>query len=378
MNWIRDFYKTSALASNGIFLLVALVVLLVLGQLFTPKFKSSPVNKQLYTVKGTHLKYNDEPYVSDFFNSIRKNDGYLIMGTSETTNIPDGNYFDFLNADSTIKEQFSVLGGAGRTCGIYIPVFLANKEYVRGLKIIYYINPGYWGHNLSTVQKAYWGRYSNYGLAKDVELTNEQLVKYYEPVQGYFDKLNFFEKQAFGLEYQLRSLKYMYFNDLRLKLFPEEYERELVFVPARKSDLNEFRNFGQIDVEQIDTIINTKYSFHNPEWFASIDLKADYRYKELSAFVDLCTDLGIEATFVVGPYNERFIKDYAPGSLSPYIDVTDNIKTLLEEKGIDYVDASIISNEPGIFRDVAHHSSYGAYLIYQQIKEHLKDDKASL
>ena len=56
-------------------------------------------------------------------------------------------------------------------------------------------------------------------------------------------------------------------------------------------------------------------SFTNKSWFKPIDKASNYRYEELTSFIKLCESLGIKATFIVGPYNERFITQYDPKSL---------------------------------------------------------------
>lgn len=373
MKLMRDFYKTSSLAGHGVFMLVVLVLLLLAGS-FLPKFKYNKVGEQIYTIKGVNLKYGDGVVVSHFFKSIKENGGYLILGTSETGDLKYGNYYNFLNGDTEIQTDFSFLAGAGRTGGIYIPVFLEHAEEVKNLKVIYFINPVYWGSNLAKVNKAYWTRYSNYGYSQKVLAKNADAHKYYEPVKAYYQKLNPIEKISLRLEYGLRSLKQNYSQDLAFCLDPGKPEKDLLYISTIKSPLEAYPHFGEIPIDEIDTVTNKEYAFTHTEWFKSIDLNEDYRYKELSTFVDLCRDLEIEVTYVIGPYNQRFISHFDPGSLRPYIEVNQNIKKLLEEKDVDYIDATYMSDKAGVFIDYQHHSSYGAYLIYQKIKEHIKDE----
>ncbi len=369
MKLMHTFYKTSSLARNGIFLLVSVVVLL--GVLFIPDFKWKETSRQVYSIPGINLKYDDEPFVSHFFKSIKANDGYLILGTSESSSLKGGNYYDYLNSDIEVRESFSVLAGAGRTGGLYIPLFINHKKEVKGLRVIYLINPVYWGSNLSQVNKEYWSRYSNYGYSSGIELSEKEKA-FYQPVQEYYDKINLFEKATYTIEYWIRNVREPYFNHLTFLLNPKKYEERITYVKKGAKDLSAYPLFGQIDTEEIDTSRSHAFNFHNPDWFKSVDLKGDYRYEELSAFVDLCQYLDIQATFILGPYNERFIKHYDVGSLSPYVDVTQKLKTMLEEKGADYIDATDISQAPGAFIDHQHHSSYGGYLLYQKIKQHLE------
>ena len=117
MKLIRNFYKTSTLANNGVFILIGACVLIIVGASFIPEFKGQVSKRQIYNLNGLTLKFNDNPETETFFQSIINNDGYLCLGTSESTS--PANYFDFLNNDPEIKPRFSVLAGAGRTCGVY-------------------------------------------------------------------------------------------------------------------------------------------------------------------------------------------------------------------------------------------------------------------
>ena len=161
MNLIRSIYKTKTLTNNGVFVVVCGLVLLIIGY-FIPDVKSGNINQQIYTLNGFSTKYNDHTELADFYQSIKNNNGFLVLGTSETTTLKGGNYYDFLNNDKDIKgNKFSLLAGAGRTCGIHIPLLLHHQAEVDSLKIIYFINPVYWRTDLCDVSVEYWNRYSN-------------------------------------------------------------------------------------------------------------------------------------------------------------------------------------------------------------------------
>ncbi|HBS88818.1 MAG: hypothetical protein A2W91_03910 [Bacteroidetes bacterium GWF2_38_335] len=362
---MREFYKTSYLAKTGKFILVTIFLLLVAGKLLIPEFEGG-IDKQPFSVKGICIKYDDNPAVRDFFNAIRSNNGVLVLGTSETTEVTNGNYYDFLNSDHAMKTKFSLLAGAGRTCGLYIPLFLKHVDELNGLKLIYFINPVYWRTDLCKVSTAYWNRYSIVNLCNSV--SGDENARYFGPVREYVDKLNFLSMAGFSAEYYIRKIRESYFNHLNFIIDPDLYNEQFVYYPE-SSSLNNFENFGKIDLRNIDTVWNIDKSFKNKEWFKSIDKSVNYRYEELTAFVRLCKDLKIDATFIVGPYNQRFIEKYSPGDLPGYIEVTENIKKLLDGEGARYIDATDISNVAGTFIDHQHHSSYGAYLIYLKIKE---------
>ena len=113
-------------------------------------------------------------------------------------------------------------------------------------------------------------------------------------------------------------------------------------------------------------------TFHNHQWFDPINSSENYRFRELKSFISLCKELKIDVTYVVCPYNERFISNYSPESLGGYENVMKQIKQVLELENSSYVDASDISGLAGTFNDHQHYSSYGAFLIYQKLKKRYK------
>ena len=56
---------------------------------------------QLYTIRHQELRDNNQLYIGFLLKSVKRNGGYLVLGTSETNARPKGNYYDFLNADTT-------------------------------------------------------------------------------------------------------------------------------------------------------------------------------------------------------------------------------------------------------------------------------------
>jgi hypothetical protein len=372
MKLISSFYKTSSLAKNGVFILIVSALILIIGALFIPNFEGKATHKQIYNLNGFTLKFNDDPETSTFFQSIIKNDGYLCLGTSESTT--PVNYFDFLNNDVEIAPRFSVLAGAGRTCGVYIPLLYSQKESVKGLKIIYYINPAYWRSNLCELDKSYWDRYTNYTLAKNLNLSENEQVNFGKPIETYFETLNTFEKSTHTIESGLRSLRKSYFHDLYYHLNPEKYDEQFLYIHDRKNNLGENKQFQTPKIEGYDTTWNILSSFQEKHWYKSIDEEQDFRYEELRAFIHLCKSLEIEATFIVAPYNDRFIRQYDPSSIYAYPKTMSKIKALLNQEKVPYIDATDISTINGTFDDHQHHSSYGAYLIYHKIKNYLNHE----
>lgn len=366
-------YKTTSLYKNGIFIVVALFVLLALGSIFNSIYDSPEPQKQVYTINGFDIKFNDQSTMHYFFKSIKNNNGFLCIGTSESTTLEDGNYFDYINADSSLNFKFSKLTGAGRTCGLFIPMLMLNRDVVKDLKIIYFINPVYWRTDLSNPLTVYWSRYSNYDINASTKFEDENEIALFKPVQAYMDILPIKDKFFETVENRIRNLRKPYFEGLRLKLNPEEFIAKQEYVSTNKS-LDSFKNFGIIDIEKIDTVWNIKKSFENKAGFKPIDTSINYRYEELESFVKLCDYLNIEAHFIVGPYNWRFVSEYDPKSIEEYENCINNIKSILHENNSSVIDISYISYLPGTFMDYQHHSSYGAYLIYKDLKQKFNEE----
>jgi hypothetical protein len=377
MSLIRSIYKTKNLANNGIFIVISGLCLLIVGYCI-PGIKSGNIKQQIYTLNGLKTKYNDHLEVSDFYQSIKKNKGYLVLGTSETTRIDGGNYYDFLNNDREIGvHKFSLLAGAGRTCGTHIPLLLHHRTEVDSLKIIYFINPVYWRTDLCDGSVAYWNRYNNYKMCNDVNLSSSERDDFFNPVIDYNNKLNWFNKGVFYTEGIIRTARRNYFHKLRFNLNPEEYASQFSFVSSTKFDYTKSSLYGKANIETIDTVWNTSKSFTHKDWFKPINKASNYRYEELSSFLNLCKSLDIQATFIIGPYNEQFIKHYDPNSVADYKSTTQNIKQLLIDHNAEFIDATDISPVIGAFIDHQHHSSYGAFLIYLKIKHHLNEKENS-
>ncbi|MBU0489283.1 MAG: hypothetical protein KKA07_04365 [Bacteroidetes bacterium] len=368
-----DIYRTSNLSKYGLFLFVVLLVFVVAGPLLIPRFHGKISNQQIANINGNHFKYNDEPQVSQFLQSIKSHNGYLVLGTSESGDIASGNYYNFLNNDTDITPRFSVLSGAGRTCGMHIPMFLNHRDESRGLKVIYLINPAYWRANLCVTNKEYLTRYLNYNMCRNMTLSDEERAQFSFPIDAFSERLNIFERLLLSIDYGFRNLRKCYFQDLRYHLNPRLYDNKFNYIPDDKVSLTNYEKFGEINTDEIDTVWNMIYSYTHQGWFRPVNETNENRTSELRAFIAVCKALGIKCTFILGPYNERFINNYSPEALAGYQRLAQNTKELLITEDVDYIDANDISAAPGAFVDHQHHSSYGAYLLYLKIKEHIHE-----
>lgn len=371
MNLIKYIYKTKTLSEYGLFLLVSLLLVLILGNIFIPEYKVQNIDVQLLRLKGKHFRYSDDPHVREFIRSVRHNDGYICLGTSESTSRKDGNYYDFLDRDNSYATRFSILGGAGRSCGLQMPMLINYQEEVDSLKLIYFINPVYWRSGLNGFNKGYWIRYLNYSTYKST-IAESDIQGFLEISEDYRHILNPGEIFLYRMENWLRKIRKPFFQDLRYWLFPEEYLKDLSYLAENKTVLHKFDYSDRIDTAYIDTSWNVTYEFKTRTSLSPIS-DNDYRYRELIAFNDLCNDLNVNVTYILGPINEIYIRKYRPSYLDAYGQTVENIRHLLEKEGMDYIDATDLGNIPGSFIDNQHHSSYGAYLIYLKVKKHIHE-----
>ena len=372
MHWTRKLYRTKNMAFYGLVTLFLLILFMIAGWCFIPDFEPDS-KRQMSYINGTVLKYNDQELVSDFFQSINNNHGYLCLGTSETTSLPYGNYYNFLQNDPDLNGEFTALGGAGRTCGVYLPILMSHKDNVRGLNLIYLINPVYWRTDLCHLDDKYWKRYIHINVCKNIQLTGKDDSMYNVVVQPYYDKVNPGQSLIYTLEYQFRKLRSNFFTDLNYWIDSSKYYLTRDYLPADKTPLNVYKNFGCVDTLNLDTTYNIDKSFVSKKWLNNINTEVDYRYKELKSFIYFCKKLDIRVIFVVGPYNKQFIERENPSYLKAYVETVNHIRETLMDQKVQFIDASDISDVQGAFHDNQHHSSYGAYLIYEKIKSYLNE-----
>lgn len=354
------FYNIQNLSDLGRFSAVALVLLLVLG-MFIPEYVVTNVSGQLKTANGEQLKYIDQPISGMFLESIRNANGVLCLGTSESTPIESGNYYDFLNADSSITTDFSVLAGAGRTCGNYMALFEENREVVEGLKVLYQINPVYWRTDLAQPNKTYTKRYSSLLKLSDLEadyLSINNTLNAFSTVQKW---------QLFAAEV-LRKLKRNYFQNLQHWLEPNSFFKGLKYTNQNIPKTNELFAKMQEQTLKIDTATGCLNQFSHYEWFKPIDTLATYRTQELLDFITLCKALKIELTCVITPVNHTFIQFYQPKALNAYQHQVAEIQTILKNQNVPFVTTDSISLDSKAFIDHQHYSSHGAYRIYKALK----------
>lgn len=358
---LNQFYKTKFLSALGRRILLYLVVIAIIGYLIIPEPKPSSFINQAFSLKGINIKNLDEPHLSDFISSIKRNNGILFLGTSESTSLGGLNYYHFLNDDTVIERNFSVLAGAGRTCGVYIPIIDQKKELFKNLELVYFINPVYWRNDLSKLNLKYWNRY----LASPLIAKSNQ----YESVSEYIEKENTLTRLTNNLSYYLRSIQFKFSSHLRTLVSKKQYKSNFSFVPPSNGVLEQKyqTNFKKDDYNIDYQVLK---SFKNYTWFNPVNTESDYRYQELKDFVAVCQKAGVKLSFIIGPYNKGFIKTYQPNAEAGYQEVVEKLKILLKTEKVEFFDFSYLSDTTLAFNDHQHHSPKAAFLMYQKLKNH--------
>jgi hypothetical protein len=325
---------------------------------------------QANTINGAYLKEGNRAY-EVFVRGIKNSNGVLILGTSETDNKLDGlNYWGFLNKDKLVKPYFSILAGAGRTSSIYFPLILKNPEVFKKLKILLYINPTYWRHGLSNFNTFYYTRYIGPFL-----FTNTKNAVMQRGLYSKFMKLALLDTLfADGVQLGLKEQIYQNVNT-----FKSYYNYDLARILFNSENMIKDQTFDPISHEQIaeykkgvDSSYNATFSFiaKDAPPFPQIDTESTFRYEELKEFLLLCNDYQINVTVYLGPYNSVYCKKKNPELIEQYEEVMTNIRMIIANAGVPFIDGSSISYTPGTFLDVQHISKYGAFITAQQIKKH--------
>lgn len=329
---------------------------LLLGGLFVPPFTPPPPEGPCAGINGLAWRHDDGAAVSYFLASLRDHGGVLCLGTSETTSLAGGNWPDFLNA---VEPRHAVMAGAGRTAGVMLPVLASHPEELRGLRLIYYVNPVYWNEEHGPLNPTYWTRYVAPPLLAERAEVPEEV---WRPVNRARRALPLVERISPASA--LRSLRAHWFNDVRHHLEPSTFTDAFHPVAQWTPPLPTGPS-PRFDVRRgIDS------TFHHPEWFRTVSSDPEVleaRDDELRAFIRACKHWGIEATFVLGPSNLPFMRWHAPEAEAGYARLGEHLAELLDDERTTWIDARDVGEVPGAFRDHQHHSSYGAALIAEKI-----------
>lgn len=361
-----NMYRMKNMAFVGIVALVA-VAFWMLASLCIPAFKYKSSDKQLYTIRHQELRDNNTLYTDLFLQSIKDNNGYLVLGTSESGSVTGGNYFDFLNADTTLDVRFSVVAGAGRTACTYFPLICGNDN-VENLKVIYYVNPAYWCNKLASSNEDYFMRYTSYAAMWSAGVGGDKHVD--DVLKANRRNVTISDRAADFLSFYFDKIRRKYYQDLVFDLDSTKFTEGLMYVRP-KSEVQKIISFDRPDSSAYNYELNVFGSFDVNSYSLHVKTEPSYRYDELRAMIHLCRERNVDIVFVVGPYNHIAFSKANSSELADMQSVCTKILRMLDEEGAEYIDATDISSVPGTFSDWQHHSSYGAYLLYQKIRNYV-------
>lgn len=348
--------------------LSAVIALIAVGlfPLYLPLI--SPKNTVISVPKGGQIKLGNHIFY-DFLEKVKKEDALLVLGTSETGNLLEGNnYYGLLNKDAGFQQKVYHLGGAGRNTNVYFPFLLDHPEAFQGMNILVYLNPTYWRKGLNEFSKGYYTRYVSDALTykvKSKEMANGLYPKF---MQLSSDKS--FSPELFAEYWKDEYTSYFYHD---LKNFFETPKEDKTF----SNNLNIF-NLDTADTSSYLKDINLTYNVTDAYFalnggFPAIDTNSSYQDDLLAALVGLLKANDISCTFYVGPYNATFCK-HKDSTLIPYYEQTlSKIKDYLKSENMNYIDGTSISYQTGTFMDVQHIGQYGAYLTAKQIKAYYEE-----
>lgn len=324
------------------------------------------------TIDAVDVK-NESPYFHEFMNRLRKNKDVLVLGTSESGFMDSYNYWELLNADSDFEEDFGVLYGAGRSCERYIPSMLNHPEIWKKQKLLVIVNPVYWRESLSGFNMEYHTRYMNDGEVQKARLKSERKDDF-DLLFGGGQKGFMKEKMSAANRFIDTEIHELYYGRLHHFLgLKEEDVKHLTphydYLEAQNrlepKTLNDLKS-------QIQPDFNCTQEFIDKGDYSMLPLVLDatYRNTALDYFMELCHQLNMEVTFVLGPYNHILgDKCGQPEILKQHEQLEDQLRVKFKEEGFEYIDATEISEIPGSFIDKQHHSKFGGYLLYKCIKE---------
>ena len=364
-------YRLKILSWIGVTVLAALSFWMLVACLI-PTFHAPEVNKQLYMIRHQDLRDNNALYTDFLLNSIKNHDGYLVLGTSESNPRTKGNYYDFLNTDTSLHCCFSVMAGAGRTPCTYFPLIQSN-ENVRGLKVIFFLNPSYGCGKLASSNADYFNRYVSPTIYRLSNKPKNQAVE---------NILEINKSQVFLVDrigdywgYHIDKMRRKYYQDLRFRLDERKFYEGLTWLDSATIACLP-HNFGRPDSSHYNYQLNVSADFDIQSYTLWPHPEEPYRCDELRTMIQLCKERGVDIIFVAGPYNHIAYSKVHPSELPKIQQVSENMRNVLEEEGAAYIDCTDLSAVSGVFEDWQHHTSYGAFLIYQKIKDYVLEEKS--
>jgi hypothetical protein len=338
-----------------------IVIGALIAVLLIPLLLNFVVLPQQLTIEGTYIRENQRTFPR-FLESIKRQRGVLIIGTSETGNHLNGeNYWAMLNRDKAVKPYFSVLGGAGRSSYIWFPPILANQKTFKGLHVLYYLNPTYWRADLNCFAIKYYDRYNGPLLVRYIspEAKKYGLLSFVNP---YYTGKHQVEGWADQLQNGFEDFNSYYSYDLRILLKGGFAQKRHCYQRPSAAEIWMWQ-YG-LDLKHN---VSQEYFEQNPTAGIPAISAADFQYRALTALIDLSKRVGIQLMVFIGPYNGILARHNSPQVLPEYETVIRNVKRILVQSQTEFIDGSDLSYNEGVFRDAQHNSTFGAWKIEQKI-----------
>lgn len=375
---INQLYRFSNLNTIGWIGLIGFSLVFVCAIILWLIPYQSTINKEKFNeaqyieIDAVEVKNNTD-YFSLFLEKVRNNNGYLILGTSESGSKNGYNYWELLNSDPEIKDDFSIFYGAGRFCEKYIPFMLNKPEDWKNQKLLVFVNPTYWRNGLNNYSAEYHSRY----------LSQAQLLEGLHNTKNIDKYTSIFQLPRIDIEKEVNQFAdIQFFHQFSVKLnhlLGNDEKSKSPFTNSNNStpwdSLFTSEKLKQITSDIIDTNFNCSYDFIShvgtPK-LTLLDKESTYRYQSLEYFFALCDSLDIQATYIIGPYNKRIgLNNNNKEIIADYDQLMSDLTLFFSEHNRDFIDLNYLSNEPYVFLDMQHNGEYGGYLIYQAIKKKL-------
>ena len=271
---------------------------------------------QEYTCKGIDVKENT-PAFKRFIEGIKDNNGVLVLGSSETGAFGINNYHGLLNEYFDCGYDFSVLAGAGRTAHIFFPPLLNNKEQFKDVNVLYFINPTYWRRSLNYFEMQYYERYNAVSKVYAIKEDLQDLGLYNDYAKSFLSE-NITDYKMEDFRESFIEIKNYFSNfDLEQKT---ETNGDATFSDVSKLDCSRKQSLKEIDSSHVLSLLDEIYleknitkafSETNREKFVQIK-ESDFQMNALKGLNTICEDIGINITYILGPYNGVFCNYYNP------------------------------------------------------------------
>lgn len=358
---IEKLFSLKQLKFAGIAMLLSLLALYVLSWVPQEPKTYSFEKEPLVSIYAQEVKYNT-PAFQAFLKELKNRKQPLILGTSESVGLGGKNYTDYLNADEKLKKEFAVFGGAGRRVDVFMPLMLSNPELWKNQELIVFVNPIYWMDKLNKERGDYQFRYlhesflytmKSHSLAQEIEA-------YYAP--DVLWKANQFLPFLSHIKNRTEALQQLTGNLSDTAFIYQTRTSAAKIDPTEdlKKGINRTYNISQYFYEH-------EKNLKLPE---ATEAKG-FQFQIHDSFIQLCKELEIDLTMVIGPYN-ALLADALDQSdrKTNYEAAHEAFVQLLDANNTKTIDLWDLSYEPYVFIDYQHHSKYGAYKIYERMKTH--------